>query len=191
MSDARVAVALVHHPVRNRLGEVATTAITSMDVHDFARTCAFFDVAPVYLVHPAPAMHALVADMLDYWMRGEGARRNPGRGRALAAIRMIERLEDALADAPWRLWFTSARPPVARTTPVEALGGMPGPHLVVLGTGWGLAPEALPEPAGWLSPISGTGRVRALSVRAALAILLDRLRRNASREGEAPDACAG
>ncbi len=191
MKDARIGVALVHHPVRNRLGEVATTAITSMDVHDFARTCAFFDVAPVYLVHPAPAMHELVAEMLRYWMEGEGARRNPGRGKALAAIRMIPRLEDALCDAPWRLWFTSARPPVAETTPIEQLPQLPGPHLIVFGTGWGLAWEHLPRPAGWLSPIAGTGSVRALSVRAALAILLDRLRRNASQKGEVSDASAG
>jgi len=174
--SGRIAMALVHHPVRNRQGEIATTAITSIDVHDLARSCAFFDVSPLYLVHPAAGMHAWVQEMLRYWLHGEGARRNPQRAAALARVRCVFSLEDARADADWRFWYTSARPPVAKTVPVEALPAMEGDHLIVLGTGWGLAWEAMPQPSGWLSPIEGTGSVRALSVRAAAAILLDRLR---------------
>jgi len=171
-----IAVALVHHPVLNRLGETTATAITSTDVHDFARSCAFFDVAPVYLVHPAAGMHALVNDMTRYWLEGAGAKRNPGRREALKQIRMVNTLEDALADADYSLWYTSANAPADETRTVETLRQEHGPHLIVFGTGWGLDASRLPEPNGWLSPITGTGKVRHLSVRAALAIYLDRLR---------------
>ncbi|RME84107.1 MAG: hypothetical protein D6771_04920, partial [Zetaproteobacteria bacterium] len=157
--------------------------ITSIDVHDLARTAAFFDIAPVYLVHPAKGMHALVRDMLSYWLEGEGARRNPQRGEALKQIRLVHRLEDALRDRPWRLLYTSARPPVVQTIPPEAIAPGDGDWLVVFGTGWGLAHELLPKPYGWLSPIEGIGRVRALSVRAAAAILLGRIAANVSRKG--------
>jgi hypothetical protein len=46
----------------------------------------------------------------------------------------------------------------------------------VLGTGWGLAPEILGRADLRLEPITGTGDYNHLSVRAAAAILLDRLR---------------
>jgi len=176
MSD--IAVALVHHPVLNRLGEPATTAITSMDIHDFARTCAFYDVAPVYLVHPAAGMHSMVADITGYWLTGEGGKRNPGRREAMKQIRMVNTLEDVLQDADYSLWYTSARPPEGRMCEINTLAEQPGSHLIVFGTGWGLNVDEMPEPNGWLSPIAGVGKVRHLSVRAAVAIYLDRLIRN-------------
>ncbi len=182
MAEPRIAVALVHHPVLNRLGETSTTAITSMDVHDFARSCAFYDVAPVYIVHPADGMHAFVEEMRGYWREGDGQQRNPGRGESLAAIRLVRSLDEAVTDMgagldKCTLWYTSASPPDETTTDVGMLGSMPGRHLIVFGTGWGLDAAALPRPTGWLSPIQGVGMVRHLSVRAALAIYLDRLRR--------------
>lgn len=178
MAEPKIAVALVHHPVLNRLGETSTTAITSMDVHDFARSCAFYDAAPVYIVHPADGMHAFVEDMRGYWREGGGADRNPGRGASLAAIRLVRTLDEAVADmGECTLWYTSASPPEAATTAIERLPRMPGRHLIVFGTGWGLDTASLAGPTGWLSPIQGTGMVRHLSVRAALAIYLDRLRR--------------
>ncbi|MCK5307381.1 MAG: hypothetical protein KAJ73_02105, partial [Zetaproteobacteria bacterium] len=47
-SGASFAVALVHYPILNRHGERSTTAVTSIDIHDFVRTCAMYDVGPVY-----------------------------------------------------------------------------------------------------------------------------------------------
>ncbi len=176
MADNGFAVALVHHPVLNRKGETVTTAVTSTDVHDFARSAAMFDVAPVYFVHPSPDMHALVRDIAGYWLEGAGGRRNPGRRQALSQLRLAGSLEDVIREVDARVWYTSANPPVEHTKPVEELAGMPGRHLIVFGTGWGLDARQLPAPTGWLSPIAGIGMVRHLSVRAALAIYLDRLR---------------
>jgi len=172
-----LAVALVHHPVLNRLGEASTTAITSMDVHDFARTCAFYDVAPVYLVHPAEGMHAMVHDICAYWLEGSGGKRNPGRREVLSQIRVVNTLDQVQGDAPYKLWYTSAAPPQKVLQDSETLHDEPGPHLIVFGTGSGLDASKLPPPNGWLRPIEGIGKVRHLSVRAALAIYLDRCRR--------------
>jgi len=171
-----IAVALVHSPVLNRLGESSTTAITSMDVHDFARTCAFYDAAPVYLVHPAEGMHAMVKDICGYWETGEGGERNPGRREVLSKIRMLHSLEEVFEDAPYRLWYTSAS---AQQDSLDAgdLCAQPGPQLIVFGTGSGLDMSGLPPANGWLRPIEGAGKVRHLSVRAALAIYMDRCRR--------------
>jgi hypothetical protein len=171
----RVAVALVHYPIKNRKGETSATAITSMDVHDFCRTCAFYDVGPIYFVHPSAGMHAMVKDITDYWLEGEGGARNPGRREVLQQLRMVDSLEEAIDDFGGSCWYTSATPPAEHTQPVSELMKIEGRHLIVFGTGWGLDEALLPEPFGWLSPIEGTGMVRHLSVRAALSIYLDRL----------------
>jgi len=174
VAESRIAVALVHHPVLNRLGETSTTAITSIDVHDFVRTCAFYDAGPVYLVHPADGMHALVADMMRYWQQGDGGTRNPGRTESLGSLRMLRSLEEALEEDDYQLWYTSAQPPAGQIVEPDSVASMPGKHLLVFGTGSGLDVKSLPTPNGWLSPIKGIGKVRHLSVRAALAIYLDR-----------------
>jgi len=171
-----IAVALLHHPILNRLGETSTTAITSMDVHDFSRTCAFYDVAPVYLVHPAAAMHALINDMTDYYLNGAGGDKNPDRRSVLQALRCVNSLQDILDEDDYQLWYTSASPPTSDCIEPSKLLEIKGKHLIVFGTGWGLDVKNMPSENGWLSPIEGVGKVRHLSVRGALAIYLDRLR---------------
>ncbi|MFQ5519202.1 MAG: RNA methyltransferase, partial [Mariprofundus sp.] len=158
-------------------GETSTTAITSIDVHDFARTCAFYDVAPIYLVHPADGMHELIHDMTDHYLNGKGGVRNPARKAVLQAIRCVYSLQEILDEHDYQLWYTSATPPQDACVEPSKLLKIEGKHLIVFGTGWGLDAANLPKENGWLSPIEGIGRVRHLSVRAALAIYLDRLRR--------------
>ncbi|MDX8411210.1 MAG: RNA methyltransferase [Mariprofundaceae bacterium] len=176
-SSARISIALVHHPVLDRGGETITTAVTSMDVHDFARTCAMYDASPVYFVHPAPGMHAMANDICGYWLEGAGGKRNPGRKQSLENLRLSYSLEEVIEQTGADVWYTSASPPATATTPIEELAGMAGSQLIVFGTGWGLDHHRLPTPNGWLSAIEGIGKVRHLSVRAALAIYLDRLTR--------------
>jgi len=50
------------------------------------------------------------------------------------------------------------------------------PHLLLLGTGWGLTEECFQSADFILEPIAGAGNYNHLSVRSAAAILLDRLR---------------
>ena len=172
-------MALVHYPVLNRKGETSVTAITTLDVHDFARSCAFYGIEPVYLVHPAAGMRAMVEEMLAYWLHGAGADRNPSRGETLKSLRLVESLEQARDEGGYQLWYTSADVADEASLPPGKLNEINGRHLIVFGTGSGLDRAALPKPNGWLSPIKGIGRVRHLSVRAALAIYLDRLHPNA------------
>ena len=174
---AEIAVALLHYPILNRHGETSTTAITSIDVHDFARTCAFYDVAPVYFVHPAEGMHALLNDMTDYYLSGAGSERNPARKTMLQAVRCVHSLQEILDEEGYQLWYTSATPPEGECVDPSKLLEIEGKHLIVFGTGWGLDVKNMPKENGWLSPIQGVGKVRHLSVRGALAIYLDRLQR--------------
>lgn len=176
-SGASFAVALVHHPILNRKGERSTTAVTSIDIHDFVRTCAMFDVGPVYIVHPAQGMHALVKDIAGYWLKGAGGERNPGRSESIRSLKLAKSVEEVLEQEDYSLWYTSATPPDDDLMDVVNLPETEGKHLIVFGTGWGLDHASMPKPNGWLSPIEGIGMVRHLSVRAALAIYMDRLTR--------------
>jgi hypothetical protein len=78
---------------------------------------------------------------------------------------------------------TSARPdvfpaarPVDSAALVAELQDQPGrPMLLLFGTGWGLADALIPEVERVLAPIDGRPPWNHLSVRSAVAILLDRL----------------
>ncbi|MBF0282297.1 MAG: hypothetical protein HQM07_07000 [Zetaproteobacteria bacterium] len=175
---SRIAVALVHYPVLNPQGERATTAITAMDIHDFARTAAFYNVSPVYFVHPAAAMQSLFYDVQSHWLSGKAGVRNPARREMMRHLKMVDSLDVVLEDGPYQVWYTSANPPVSSCVKPESLMDIAGNHLIVFGTGSGLDLSGLPDANGWLSALQGVGSIRHLSVRAALSIYLDRLYRS-------------
>jgi hypothetical protein len=70
-------------------------------------------------------------------------------------------------------------PSVPRVTPADLLAELQDapqvPLLVLFGTGWGLADDQLPMVSRVITPISGRPAWNHLSVRSAVAILLDRL----------------
>jgi len=80
-----------------------------------------------------------------------------------------------LKERDFQLWYTSATPPEDASVDPSILLKIKGNHLIVFGTGWGLDHKNMSKLNGWLSPIEGVGKVRHLSVRAALVIYLDRL----------------
>lgn len=177
MSDKpSFAVALVHAPVLSKHGKSSVTSISSIDVHDFARTCAFYGVAPVYIVHPAEGMQQFVKDLTEHWLESKRGELNQGRREVLSAVSVVDSLEKILAEEDYQIWYTSAQPPedVVVVLPHD-LAEKQGKHLLVFGTGHGLDVENMPNANGWLCSIKGIGKVRHLSVRAALAIYLDRL----------------
>jgi len=176
MNSSKFAVALVHAPVLNKAGESSATSVSSIDVHDFARTCAFYDVAPVYIVHPAQGMQQFVKELTGHWLDGKRGDLNKGRREVLSQVSVVSTLEDVLAKDDYQIWYTSAQPPEdAVVVAPESLSEKEGKHLLVFGTGHGLDAKNLPNENGWLYSIDGIGKVRHLSVRAALAIYLDRL----------------
>jgi len=183
--SAPLYVALVHHPIRDRSGGVITTAVTNVDVHDIARSARTFGLAGYFVVSPITAQRAIVDRILEHWHEGEGRTRIPARGEALARTRAVSLLPDAIAaiaDAHGsrpRVIATSAqasRPPIRFSELRAQLGERTDPHLLVLGTGHGLANSIVESADELLEPIFGTDGYNHLSVRAAAAILFDRLR---------------
>jgi len=177
-------VALIHHPVYDRNRAVVTTALTNIDVHDIARSCCTFGVRAFYVVTPVDAHRALARRVVRHWQQGHGAEYNPTRREALEVVRLERSLEGAEIDVERetgvlpRLVATSARPLPGAVRAEQLRAEMETtavPHLILLGTGWGLT-EAVTERAHRsLAPVRGPTEYNHLSVRAAAAIILDRL----------------
>jgi hypothetical protein len=181
MTRQPFAVALVHHPVIDRRGAVVSTAVTNLDLHDIARTARTYDAGRFYVVTPLAEQRVLVARILAHWLEGHGASYNPHRGQALALIKTVATLDEAVED--WRretdqtvlpvLTSAARRGDLSVAACAERL--MHQPLLLVFGTGWGLAPEVFERDWPVLEPIRGAGSYNHLPVRAAAAIMLDRL----------------
>jgi hypothetical protein len=176
-----LAVALVHHPVLDKEGAIVTSTLTNLDVHDLSRSARTYGCTDFFVVHPVASQRELATRIVEHWTTGSSAKRIPDRKDALSIVRAVSTLADAMAalgDGA-SLWVTSAREIGTNTTWTDArraLEGPGGPVLLVFGTSWGLAPEVTAKADAVLSPILGHGPWNHLSVRAACAISLDRLR---------------
>ena len=60
-------IALVHHPVLNRAGNVVATAVTNIDIHDLARAARTYGVSGYFLVTPIEQQRAMVSRIAAHW----------------------------------------------------------------------------------------------------------------------------
>jgi hypothetical protein len=182
----RLSLALVHHPVLDRDGGVVTTATTNLDLHDMARSARTYGVEALFVVHPIEAQRALAEKIREHWVTGSGRKRIPDRGTALEVLSVRDSLETVYAELGGRdaieVWTTAASAKHgAITTFSDArarLDATDRPVVLLFGTGWGLAPEVIRGADVRIEPIVGApgSTFNHLSVRAACAISLDRLR---------------
>ena len=183
-------LALVHFPCLNRRGEVVATALTNVDIHDLARSGRTFGTAGVYIVTPIDLQLRMIEEILGHWTEGQGSK-HERRAEAMRRVRGVPSLQDAADDIEKR---TGSRPTVV-VTGAQMQGQLvsfanlrkqlredDAPVLLVFGTGWGLAPEIIERADLRLPPIARdpefadpSGPYNHLSVRAAVAIALDRL----------------
>lgn len=181
---SEVYLGLLHHPVLDKEGQVITTAVTNLDLHDLARLARTYDLAGVYVIQPLPLQRRLVEKLLAYWVEGGGGEYNWTRKEAFLRMRLTGTFEETTAEIRAR---TSNQLTIVGTTArnfpgavdYQSLGArmrFGGAWLICLGTGWGLAPEFLKERADCvLESLRGHGDYNHLSVRTAAAIMLDRL----------------
>ena len=183
---ASVYCALVHHPVLDRAGNEVTTSVTNLDVHDIARSARTYGLRGYFVVVPIEAQHPVVQKIIDHWSTGAGVRRFPERTEAIGLVRLALSIEDAIAEIEElegqkpRLVATSAKGGAGRSGYGEEAARLregSQPSLLLFGTGHGLSPRILEGCDAILAPIEGPTPYNHLSVRAAVAITLDRLLR--------------
>ncbi|MDD5308319.1 MAG: RNA methyltransferase [Deltaproteobacteria bacterium] len=179
-----VHLALVHHPVLNKEGRIVTTAVTNLDIHDNARSARTFGLASYHVVTPLGAQIELVGRILRHWREGFGARRVPTRVEAMNLVRVSRDLDEVVREvkagreARPIMVATCARKRSGTTAFKEMRDRMarePGPYVLLFGTGYGLSDEVLKAADALLEPIGDPSDWNHLSVRGAVAIVLDRL----------------
>lgn len=178
-------IGLLHHPVLDRYGRTVTTAITGLDIHDIARSARTYAVQTFYVITPLESQREIAERIKRYWL--ELKEIDPThRAEALHCVAIVATLEDSLSDvvtsegvSPF-LIATSARTQAQAQIGYRELSRQIEERresvYILFGTGWGLAPEAFSRVDYVLPPICGPEEYNHLSVRAAVAITLDRLR---------------
>ncbi|VFQ45730.1 RNA methyltransferase [Desulfoluna butyratoxydans] len=184
VTQADLHVVLVHHPVRNKTGETICSAVTNLDIHDIARTSRTFGVKGYYIVTTLEDQKVLTEKIVAHWTTGRGGELNPARKEALELVKIRGSLDEVVAEirsdsglAP-RVVATSAR------QYADALSWQAGraclseggrPMILIFGTAWGVTDEVIASADHVLEPVDGGTHYNHLPVRAAVAIILDRL----------------
>ncbi|MDR3258546.1 MAG: RNA methyltransferase [Fusobacteriaceae bacterium] len=177
-------LALVHYPVYNKNKEVVCTSVTNFDIHDISRSCRTYDIKEYHLIIPAIAQKMLTERIISYWQSGIGGNFNKNREEAFKHTCVLETIEKSID----KIARENNRDPIIITTSARSFPNSisfsalskkikndDAPYLLLFGTGWGLIDEVMEMSTFILDPIRKNTEYNHLSVRAAVAIVLDRL----------------
>jgi hypothetical protein len=176
-------IGLVHHPIYDKRKEVVATAVTNFDIHYIARCARTFGIGGFYVITPLESQIQLVGRIIHHWVEGVGSIYNPTRKDSLSLIRISRTIDEADQEIS-RLWGKKVKTVATGASPhpksigfgilKKLLEDRSHPFLLLFGTGWGLTQEVKDSCDYVLAPIEGKG-YNHLSVRSAVAIILDRL----------------
>jgi hypothetical protein len=176
-------IGLVHHPIYDKRKEVVATAITNFDIHDIARCARTFGVGGFFVITPLESQVQLAERIIRHWVEGTGSVYNPARKDSLSLVRVSRTIDEADREIS-DLWQTKVKRVAtgASSHPKnidfdflrKLLKDTNTPFFILFGTGWGLTREVKDSSDYILAPIEGKG-YNHLSVRSAVAIILDRL----------------
>ncbi len=176
--------ALVHYPILDKYKNSVAVSLTNLDIHDIGRSSCTFGLGGYYILTPIEDQQRLLAEVLHHWRAGAGKKNNPHRDKALGLVSCFSYVADAIKNITEQ---TGQEPLVigtaARVGAAEKLMGFQAlrnelhsrPTLLLFGTGHGLAPEVNALCHAFLPPIRWHGGYNHLSVRSAVAIILDRI----------------
>ena len=137
-------------------------------------------------MHPIPEQREFAKSVIDHWRFDFGRAFDAAGARRWRWCESSTTLDDAIAEAGK---IAGARPLIVHTSARTEHGGNDDrlmrtrleapdapPAMILFGTGFGMAPEMAERADIVLEAILGPGDYNHLSVRAAGAIILDRLR---------------
>ncbi len=184
MINHNVFIALLHFPAMDKEGRTIITSFTTMDLHDIARPARAYEINTYYIVQPVDGQRMVIKKQIDYWLSEEGKKTNPTRNEVVRLVKLCYTFEEVVED----IIATRGKKPVivgtdARKYPntisyrwlSEEIHKRERDFLIVFGTGYGIPPSLMNTFDYILEPIYGAGDWNHLSVRNAVAIILDRL----------------
>ena len=181
--ESNIYIGLVHHPIYDKRKEVVAPAITNFDIHDIARCAKTFGVGGFFIITPLESQVQLADRIIRHWREGAGSVYNPTRKESFSLVRVSRTIDEADREI-FNLWQTKVKRVAtgASSHPQNIEFGFlrnllkdeKTPFFLLFGTGWGLTQEVKDSSDYILAPITGKGYSH-LSVRSAVAVILDRL----------------
>lgn len=180
----RLYIGLVHFPVYNKNHKRIASAITTVDLHDIARLAKTYDVKRFFVITPLDDQQALAERVRIHWTKGYGARYNYHRKEAIELVEVVPSLEraieaiEAMEGEASLIIATDASQQNERSISFERARCIVQDDkvvIVIFGTAWGLDKTVMESADYVLDPIVGRTDYNHLSVRAAVAIIIDRL----------------
>lgn len=161
-----------------------TTSVTSLDIHDGARSTLTYGIRNYFIVTPLLDQQKIVNTLLNFWQNGPGKDYNRHRYEALQSTELVSTFQEVIDHitrqeevAPLVI-ATSARDEdhakIIGYDQQAYVWSFNRPVLFVFGTGKGLSPDFLHRCDFLLLPVYGFTDFNHLSVRSAIAIILDR-----------------
>lgn len=177
-------LALMHCDVLVKAAGPGITSVGSINLHDICRAAATYGIKKVFVVTPMEDQHAVMQTFLQFWRTESGEKYNRQRSNALQLLQPVRSFDEMHAwiaqhenQAPLIVTTSAKQYPSAQTIDYTAQGEVwqhQKPVLFLFGTGQGLAPHMMEKSDYVLLPVTGMTPFNHLSVRSAVAIILDR-----------------
>lgn len=176
---------LMHDEILLPGDQIGTTSVTSLDIHDIARSACTYGLKGYFLVTPLLDQQKITNRLLEFWKTGIGVEYNTNRHEAVRKVSVMDSLDKALEEIEKLegkkplLIATSARAnekgaPLLSYYDQSEVWQHDRPVLLIFGTGRGLAPSVIERCDFLLLPLEGFSDFNHLSVRSAAAIIFDR-----------------
>ncbi len=175
---------LMHSAVMLPNDGEGTSSVTSLDIHDIARSARSYGVKKYFIVTPLADQQKIVRKLLHFWKTEVGIDYNPERHEALRSVELVSTLEEALAHIeadthkkPLLMATSAKRHEHGRSITYrdqEKVWVLDRPVVILFGTARGLSPALVERCDFLLGPVEGFSDFNHLSVRSAAAIIFDR-----------------
>jgi tRNA (guanine37-N1)-methyltransferase len=178
-------IALMHNDIDLKEGRIGHTSVTSIDIHDIARSSATYDLQTFFIVTSLKDQQKMVEKMLSFWIDEKiGGDYNNNRHQAVRTVQLKSELDDVIASIEEKegrkplIIGTSARDgdtaKMIGYFEQDIVWQHDRPILFLFGTGSGMSESLLNRCDYMLPPLQGFSNFNHLSVRSAVAIILDK-----------------
>lgn len=178
-------VALMHNDMMLKEGRIGPTSVTSIDIHDIARSSTTYGLKNFFVVTNLKDQQKMVQKMLSFWVDEKiGGDYNNNRHHAVLSVKLENELDDVIMAIEKKegkkplIIGTSARQQDAQQAITyfdqEIVWQHDKPVLFLFGTGSGMSEKLLQRCDYMLPPLQSYYDFNHLSVRSAVAIILDK-----------------
>lgn len=176
---------LLHNDVMMPNNCPGTSSVTSIDIHDIARSGATYGIKKYFIVTRLEAQQKIVEKFLSFWHNEDSSKINASRAFALQNVVVVSELSDVLriieeeeGKKPITV-VTSSRKHISHHAMISyheqgKVWKHGRPVVFIFGTAHGINPELMNTFDYRLLPIEGLEEFNFLSVRSAVAVIFDR-----------------